>query len=103
MPVLTKYYVGLTCRWYAVSLGIALIAAVMSCIAQPRRLGDAAEHVSTKHFFVPVLAVLFSAASAVLFFTMQGAGIMDYKYTVWVNQLWILFGIMAVSEKGGAA
>lgn len=115
MPVFTKYYVGLACRWYAVSLGIALIAAVMSRIAQPGGLRDAAghvspdrklrrqTHVSTKHFFVPLLAVLFSAASAVLFFTMRGAGIMDYKYTVWVNQLWILFGILGVSEEGGTA
>lgn len=97
MPVLTKYYVRLACRWYAASLGIALIAAVMSRIAQPRKLRDAAVHPFT------VLAALFSAASAVWFFTMQGAGVMDYKYIVWVSQLWILFCIMAVSEKGSAA
>ena len=97
MPVLTKYYVYLACWWYGMSLGIALIAVVMSMIAEPRKRKEAAV------YRFPVSAVLFSAAVTVLFFTMQGAGVMDYKYTVWVNQLWILFGIAAVSKKEDAA
>jgi len=91
MPVFTKYYVRLSCGWFAISLAIALFASVLICIGHAGRLRWKAACA------VPVIAVLLSAAASVLYFSVQGAGIMDYKYTVWVNQLWILWGIKAVS------
>lgn len=83
-PALTKYYVRTACGWSAAVLILAAAGAVLSCISGAARIRD---------FFpagvVPVLAVLVSAGTVILIFTMQGAGIMDYKYTVWINQLWM--------------
>ncbi len=97
MPVLTKYYVRLSCGWFGVSLAMALLASVLACIGRTGRLRCEAT------WAVPVMAVLFSAVASVLYFTVQGAGIMDYKYTVWVNQLWILWGIKIVSGEDASA
>lgn len=93
MPAFTKYYVKITCSWFTVSLVLMLAAAVMSCIVEPVRIREAAERA------VPVLTVIFSAGMVILFFTAQGAGMMDYKYTVWINQLWIAGSIKIISGR----
>ena len=93
MPAFTKYYVKITCSWFAVSLVLLLVAAVMSCIAESVRIREVIAGA------VPVLAVIFSAGMVILIFTMQGAGIMDYKYTVWINQLWIAGSIKIISGR----
>lgn len=95
-PVLTKYYVRVACGWFGVSLLLTLGAVVLSCIGGPVRIRKALSGAA------PFLAVLFAAGFVILFFTVQGAGIMDYKYTVWINQLWIMWSIKAVSGKGTA-
>lgn len=93
MPTYSKYYVRTACSWFAVSLALMFAAALLSCIAEPVRIRDAILGA------VPVLAVIFSAGMVILFFTMQGAGIMDYKYTVWINQLWIAGSIKIISGR----
>lgn len=89
-PTLTKYYVKTACGWFAASLVLLFGAAVMSCIAKPVRIRDVISRA------VPFFTVIISAGAVILFFTMQGAGIMDYKYTVWINQLWIVGSIKIV-------
>lgn len=87
MPVATKYYVRVACGWFAVSLLLMLAGGAALWIAGSVRVRDVLRR------GVPVLMVLFAAGMTVLYFTMQGAGIMDYKYTFWINQLWILGSI----------
>ncbi|MCM1058649.1 MAG: hypothetical protein NC517_13765 [Firmicutes bacterium] len=96
-PVLTKYYVRVSCGWFAVSLVLLAVALIPGCTgrllqarktAEPRRARLSGAY--------PFLAAAVSAVAVVVFFTMQGAGIMDYKYTVWVNQLWIAGSVMVV-------
>lgn len=99
MPAVTKYYVRVSCGWFAVSLILTLAGAAAFCIAEPAAMRSIPARA------VPVLTVLFSAGMVILFFTMQGAGIMDYKYTFWINQLWILASIKIMTglkkrEKG---
>lgn len=93
-PVLTKYYVKISCSWFAVSLALMIAGVAMRCIRNFSKMKESA--------VFPFLAVAFSAGVVVLFFTMQGSGIMDYKYTVWINQLWVVCGIMAVAGKDEA-
>ena len=93
-PVITKYYVKVSCRWFAASLVLLTAGMAMRCMKILSKM--------RKSGVFPFLAVAFSAGAAVLFFTMQGSGIMDYKYTVWINQLWVVLGIMAVAEKDEA-
>lgn len=98
MPVFTKYYVRVSCGWFAASLILMLAGWAALRAAEPVRLRDALRRA------VPVLTVLFAAGLTILYFTMQGAGIMDYKYTFWINQLWILgsIKIMLGNENGKA-
>lgn len=93
-PVLTKYYVKVSCSWFAASLVLLAAGVTMRCI------GRFAKRKEYEVF--PFLAVAFSAGVVILFFTMQGSGIMDYKYTVWINQLWVILGILAVAGKDEA-
>ena len=101
-PALTKYYVRTACIWFGVSLVLMAAGAILMVIGKPKSIkGDSSEKFSLSRFcrapwLFPVLAVLFSAGTVILFFTMQGAGTMDYKYTVWINQLWILGSIKIV-------
>ncbi|MDE5589137.1 MAG: hypothetical protein K2J60_08365 [Acetatifactor sp.] len=96
-PILAKYYVKVSCGWFTVSLVLLAGAVVLDCIgrfSQTRKSAKAWRERLAGVF--PFFAVVISAGVLVLFFTMQGAGIMDYKYTVWVNQLWIAGSIMIV-------
>lgn len=86
-PVLTKYYVRTACGWFGASLVLAALGAAISCIRGKIGKRDILSGA------VPVIVTAFSAAAVILYFTVQGAGIMDYKYTFWINQLWILGSI----------
>lgn len=96
-PVLTKYYVRVSCGWFAASIVLLAGAAAAGCIEKFSQIRESAKkwRMYLSEVF-PFLAVVVSAVSAVFFFTMQGAGIMDYKYTVWINQLWIVWSVMIV-------
>lgn len=82
-PVLTKQYVNYGSWWFAA-------AAVLTALLLAARLA-AGERPYGKREGLLSVAVLFSAACCVLWYTMQGAGIMDYKYTVLINQVWFLW------------
>lgn len=96
-PVLAKYYVKVSCSWFTVSLVLLAGAAVLDCIGRFSQTRESAKAWRERLAGVfPFFATVISAGAVVLFFVMQGAGIMDYKYTVWVNQLWIAGSIMIV-------
>lgn len=101
-PALTKYYVRTACTWFGVSLVLTAAGAVFGAIGRSWKSRKGSVSAASRNIFrrmpwlFPALAVLFSLSMVILFFTMQGAGIMDYKYTVWVNQLWILGSIKIV-------
>lgn len=99
-PVLTKYYVRVSCGWFAVSLALLAGAAALGCIEKfsgPGKVSKTWRERLSGAF--PFLAAIVSAGAAVVFFTMQGAGIMDYKYLVWINQLWIAGSVVAAGLK----
>lgn len=104
-PRLTKYYVRTACAWFAVSLALMLAGAVLRVMAAGKKSSRSTSGEPSPYRFrrapwlFPALAILFSAGMEAFFFTMQGAGIMDYKYTVWINQLWILGSIKIVCGK----
>lgn len=104
-PILTKYYVRTACGWFAASLVLLFTGAVLKVTEKQGESSRGSSGELSRNGFgrVPwlfsALAVLFSAGMVILFFTMQGAGIMDYKYTVWINQLWILGSIKIVRGK----
>lgn len=84
-PILTKYYVDY-CSWWFV---MALIFTAMLLIA---RLTAKEKPCGRKEGLLFVV-VLFYAAFSILWYVMQGAGVMDYKYTVLINQLWFVWSL----------
>lgn len=92
-PVLTERYVSYGSWWFtaaviltAVLLGIRLVMREKPYGVRGRRL---------------FLAVLPYAVCSVLWYALQGAGIMDYKYTVLVNQFWLLWSLKTLADGFG--
>lgn len=100
-PILTKYYVRMSCGWFAAALVLLAGAALPDGIRRFLKVRKSVKkwRLCLSETF-PFMAAAVSAGVAALFFTMQGAGIMDYKYTVWINQLWIVGSIMIVGFEG---
>ena len=86
-PAMTKCYVSYSCWWFGVSLVIAVLLAPMRLMAEGR-------FCCRRYLAFAVVAALWSAV-IVLYYTMQGAGIADYKCTLAVGQLWYLLALPA--------
>lgn len=83
-PLLTKYYVSYSCRWFAIMLVTSL-----SCLF----IGRFCESISRKKLadsMWSVAAVILSVCIMLLFYTMRSAGMMDYKCLYIVNQIWVI-------------
>lgn len=85
MPVYTKRYVEYSCWWYGCCLILAVWLAILH-IFNERKLPDKGSVLSVG---VCILAAGILAAA----FTMRGAGRMDYRCTIAVNELWLLWGL----------
>lgn len=91
-PVLTKHYVDYGCWWFGCSLALALLLALVRAIAS----GAA----GWKKWIWPTAVCALASAVLAFLLTMRGAGLMDYKYTVAVNELWLMIGILLISPSG---
>ena len=90
-PLLTKYYVDYSCWWFFVAVGSAALTAVAGCTAGARRVS------LPKAVFLAVNVA--AMGGIVLYYTLQGAGIADYKLTVAAAQLWILFALWGMGKE----
>lgn len=84
-PRLTKYYVAYSCWWFFVTLGAGALLILVG-----RMTGEG--HFSLRKLAFPTVAVIWTGV-LVSFYTMQGAGIADYKYTIAAASLWSLFAL----------
>lgn len=94
-PVLTKHYVNYSSWWFAVAVLSTALLLIARLAAGERPYGRREGR---------LCAVVFCfAVCCVFWYTLQGAGIMDYKYTVFINQLWFLwsFKTLCVRRKDG--
>lgn len=91
-PVLTKRYVDYGSWWFAA-------AAILTAILLAVRLAAGERLYGRREGRLAVLAFFF-AAGCVFWYTVQGAGIMDYKYTVFINELWFLWSLRTISVEG---
>lgn len=90
-PVLTRYYVDYGCWWFGWSLLLSLLPAAAGKLpakgaGRKRALAEAG------------VCVLVSCLYA-LILTMRGAGLLDYKYTIAINQLWLVWALLLMGEK----
>lgn len=89
-PTLTRYYVSYSCWWFGTALVLTVLCAGLRLAAGKRLYG--------RQDRIPGAAVILGAAAAVCWYTLQGAGIMDYKYTIFINEMWLLWSL---TEAGG--
>lgn len=84
-PKLTRYYVDYACWWFSVAFCLAVFLEVFTIISagrlpSGRKLGC-------------LVAFAVACGCPVLWYVMQGAGIMDYKRTIFITGLWIAWQI----------
>lgn len=93
-PVLTKYYVSYGCWWFVAGLGVGALLGVAGLLAGGIRLHRG------KMCFAGVCVAC--GVGLALAYTMRGAGMMDYKCTVAIVELWAawLLSSMGVSYVG---
>lgn len=92
-PVLTKHYVNYGSWWFAAAAVLTVLLLIARLAAGERPYGRRELRLSAVAFFF--------AAGCIFWYTIQGAGIMDYKYTIFINELWLLwsFGTMGAGRE----
>lgn len=93
-PVLTRMYVDYGCWWFMVSIGIAAVILGFALIVKALD-----RNALSREVVWSVLLVLFSLGGMILWYTMQGAGMLDYKKTIAVTCFWGIFSILSVRRQ----
>lgn len=88
-PYLTRLYMDYSCWWFAAGIFLGGLLCLTALAAGKIRLRPGT--------VFGVFLVLAFCGCLVLWYTMQGAGIMDYKHTIAVNCLWAVGILEAVS------
>lgn len=102
-PLLTKYYVNYESWWFVVTLLLCVVESmihVMSLLQQKRRAEvTQAEKERHRRNIVAVIVCALLAFVWVMILTLRGAGVMDYKWTIAVNQLWLAWALLLMRVK----
>lgn len=85
-PVLTKVYAEYTSWWFTVGLVIAAVTGILNGRGKkPAKTAGAG-------------VVVFLSCAVVAWYTLQGAGVMDYKKTIFIGALWMLWLVAAADR-----
>lgn len=106
-PLLTRHYVDYVGWWFAVALVLGVAGSVV-LLVQWRLTKTGAESMGTKElrsekkmWHKNILAVVVCVGLALIWvtaLTLRGAGVMDYKWTIAVNQLWIVWELLVMES-----
>lgn len=91
-PVLTKYYVAYSCWWFKICIAAAFLLTVLYC-AEKRRF-------IWRDIFGGLFVCVLSACVPVVWYTMRGSGMMDYKMSFAVSSMWLVWALTAMREEG---
>lgn len=96
-PGLTRYYVAYGNWWYAVGTVLAL------AVLLGRRIGNGKRKAETKTALVrPLALLLLTAAVMVSYYSLSGAGIMDYKNSIFITILWYVLMLRSAGIRNGS-
>lgn len=84
-PKLTQYYVDYACRWFSAAFLLAVLMEIITVFD----MGKAEPCRKIRYFGAYMTACL----CPVLWYVAQGAGMMDYKRTVFITGLWIVWQV----------
>lgn len=90
-PILTKHYVNYGSWWFAAAI-------VLTAVLTIARLAAGEKPWRRREWLLAVI-VFFGAGLSVLWYVLQGAGVMDYKYTVLINQMWFIWSLTMIRER----
>ncbi len=82
-PVLSRIYMDYGCWWFGAALCLTVVLQLMLWCFLGKR--------PVKRAVWAVLLPVISCGAAAFWYTMRGAGMMDYKLTVFINCLWSLW------------
>lgn len=95
-PQLTESYLNYSCWWFAAGLGVA---AVVQMAVIGKALYRAWRRTSAISFHggkvLSVFICLFTSGALVLLYALRGAGMMDYKKSIAVTLLWLLWALLS--------
>ncbi len=91
-PKLTRTYVEYGCWWFVCCLGYIALAGGMVLVQSLRR--KAARKTIQKAALFLGVPMLYIAL-----LTMRGSGLMDYRFTVFVTELWLVLSLRIAAEK----
>ncbi len=91
-PQLAEYFLNYSCWWFAVGLGVAVLAQLAVLIREKRSFWNVEKVIVFIGWILTVLGM-------VLYYTMRGAGRMDYKKGIAITLLWIVW-MLAVNLRG---
>ena len=95
-PVLTRCYVEYGCWWFGWSLCMTMFLfflwLLFSWSAEDKKV--------VGRSVLSVVICLVAAGVLVAALTLRGAGLMDYRWTVGVNQLWLLLVLWLMRREG---
>ena len=94
-PILTSRYVRYSCWWFGCMLAVAALLWIAG-----RSAGRKAERCPGP---AGVLLCIFTLGWIVVWYTMRGAGLMDYKCTVAVNLFWVAAALTVMRRGMGNA
>lgn len=87
-PILTKYYANFFLDWFMAALAVFVVCAVAAVLNLPRRV--------QKSQFLCLFTLIATAACMCIRYVLMGAGIMDYKRTLMITALWIIFMLFPI-------
>lgn len=97
-PVLTRNYVNYGCWWFGAAFFLSLPAMLAAAAQGASGIGK-----RLKALAYPAAVCLVCSGILVGLLTMRGAGLMDYKYTALISQLWIFPALFFAEGKGKAS
>lgn len=91
-PQLTEAYFDYGCRWFAAALAVAALLWTVVLLREKGTLWN-------RKWAVALVGWILTAAGIAFYYTMRGAGMMDYKKSVAVTLLWIVWMLAAAAKE----
>lgn len=99
-PILTRDYVDYGCWWFQWMLLISACLALCMGISQSGAENPVQQKNLWRKWVLPIGICCVLSGLLVLLLTMRGAGKMDYRQTIAINELWLI-GSLLLLGKGG--
>ncbi len=105
-PKLTRIYAEYGCWWFVCCLGYSLLAGTLTLVQRivQRVKGKECTAVVkvTKKGIAKTALFLGVPALYIALLTMRGSGLMDYRFTVFVTELWLVLSLRIATVENGS-